>query len=100
MTREEEIKKLKEELTEALAGGLMESFVGMPATESTAYQIKSALTSQIQELINNNRFNSPMPRIEVNVDGPMCTVNFFDPKTGEEVGLQDYFEKYVVGFYE
>jgi hypothetical protein len=79
---------------------VLKSFVGKPNAGTT----KANVTAHIQGLINDWYATrklefAPMPTIDVQIDGSVMTVNFYDPETKRPISWDDWINRFSRGNY-
>ena len=68
----------------------MNNYIGQPASKVSADTIKNVLEGQLNEMNKQGLFKEKKaPTVEVTINGPYVETRFYDPDTGEEVGLYD-----------
>jgi hypothetical protein len=91
----EEDKKLAEQLSKELQESLENTFVGEVNSGVTKARVTAFLQGKINEWYEAKKLEfAPLPTIEVQIDGNMMTVNFFDPVTKEPLTWADWIERY------
>jgi hypothetical protein len=68
----------------------MNNYIGQPASKVSADTIKNVLEGQLNEMNKQGLFKEKkVPTVKVTINGPYVETRFYDPDTGEEVGLYD-----------
>lgn len=93
MTNEE--KRLAVQIATDLEKSLNESFVGKSNSTVTRANVTAFLQNKINEMYESlNLEFASLPTIDVQIDGNLMTIKFFDPETKKEVSLGQWMDSY------